>query len=314
MDKRRLIFTGFSGLLFLFTAYSCVKEDQSDYCEDVVSNSFRVYYDYSQTSRSGSYETAELLHLYVFDEQGYLLDIPYEDVSPRVGETDYYTELDLEPGEYHFVVWGNLTGCYYVTPSEPVPGVTHYDDIMVHLERDENNSVTSDPHNLYFGDFLGKTVTGQEEERVDIEIVRNTYRINVFIDDPDNVIPEDTELTLVITDKNGSFRFDNTVLDDEDLAELSYSMTFESGQTYKFETSLSLVRLEYERSTMFRLYNSLTGELVYEDDLIDMIQNAEIDLVGEFEFDILLQIRGGKVYITINGWEVTLDDNQVIFG
>lgn len=188
----------------VFTFFSCIKEDlDPDECAPA---SFRVYYSYATPgSYADLYEDAEQLHLFVFDENGYLVGTPVEDDAPRVGDETYYMQLDLNPGTYQFVAWGNLVDCYYTTPENLISGVTHQDDINLHLARAENDSILNDPHHLYFGRVTGKVVTGVGQERVDISLKRNTYRVNVYIDDPYNVVPDDIRFDLVITDNNGSY-------------------------------------------------------------------------------------------------------------
>ncbi|MCD8261815.1 MAG: FimB/Mfa2 family fimbrial subunit [Bacteroides sp.] len=296
-------------LLLIISFHSCIKEElDPDECEPA---SFRVYYTYANPrSYADIYEEAEFLYLFVFDENGYLVNTPIEDDDPRVGDETYYMQLDLEPGTYRFVTWGNPIEHYYITPEKLISGVTHYDNLTIHLVRAENDSVLHDPHHLYFGDFTDKVITGVGQERVDISLKRNTYRINVYIDDPYNIVPDDIRFDLVITDNNGSYGFDNSIADCDDL---HYKATFINHALYRFQTSLNIVRLAYDRNTLFKLYDSVTGRLFYEDDLIDMIISAEVDLDGDYEFDIILRIIGGYIYVLVNGWNVSKDDNHIIF-
>lgn len=313
-------------LFWLFAFASCIYEDLSD-CPPPAAPEVESYIRFSYVPYSAEtgegFDARELqrITVFAFDSLGrYVAGVT--DETPRLGEADYRLALSLLPGRYDFYAWGNVRDCYAFTCTEFVPRETDLRTTGLNYLRPANDTVRVSPHPLFFASaqqvVIGapSTRTSVSASNVDLHLVKDTYTLTIRL----SGLTADHRLEAVVTDNNSSFRFDNAFTD---CRYLNYCTPLDwQEEVRQHGGSLTTLRLDRERSPLFKLYNRATGKALYHEDLIDLLLASEkasgkpIDFSRQYDFTLDLvfseEEETGKVSLSIrvNGWQVV--EQQVV--
>lgn len=314
------------GFLFflLLSLASCINDDLSD-CpppfSEVESRIRFTYVPYSEVTNEG-FDARELEHItvFAFDSQGRFVTSVTDD-APRLGETDYSLALSLLPGRYDFYAWGNIRDCYTYTNTDLIPGETTIETLGVNYTRPADDTVRVAPHPFFFAsrtqvDIAGPSPTRSEVhyQEIVLPMVKNTYDVHIRL----TGLTPNHHLAAVVTDNNSSYKFDNGFINTDYLN--YYKVLGWQANIQKHAGLLTTLRLERNRSPLFKLYNRETGKALYYEDLIDLLLASEdvsgkrIDFSRQHIFTIDLIFSEGdetgkmKVCILVNDWEVVVEE------
>ncbi|MDR2495927.1 MAG: FimB/Mfa2 family fimbrial subunit [Tannerellaceae bacterium] len=252
------------------------------------------------------------VNLYIFDENGTFID-EYRILSNSV-------KLNLMPGTYDFVAWGNLSDGY-VMP-ELRAGVSKLDTLMLSLKR-ESNEITQFPKPLFYGNIMRKDVRGDMiAGQVDtIDLIKDTkyVRITTF-----GLPPDESEYACGISSLSATLKFDNTVTG---LDVLDYKPQVAQSDTAKWFVSAFALTREYgtnpsaagPTNAQLRVHYVPRAEQVFERELYPLlfaIAGSSTDAMirrDTFDITLLFDWAGATVDISVADWEGS-DGNSGLLG
>ncbi|MCD8262445.1 MAG: FimB/Mfa2 family fimbrial subunit [Bacteroides sp.] len=291
---------------------SCIKENLDD-CPVEEVHAVRlvvVTHDDEALSCTRGTQTIENVYIYVFDDE-YRYYKLWSGGAYTYGQP-YQADIDLDPGTYQFVVWTNQGDTYnnaLATYGFDDPA----DQMIVSFNYPSDGIVTYDLPDLHHGMLQDVRVVPNEENQFTITIKPDTYRLNFTVE---GLTPDSNHYSFSITDNNSHYTYDNTIVEGMDEFTYLRTTTFTNGQ---LSASMNVLRLTGDRSLQFSFSNILTGEILYSDNLIAMIQNAYTGagLLADFEniFEYDIQIRFGSslldVTISVNGWGYSGNETEL---
>jgi hypothetical protein len=160
------------------------------------------------------------VNLYVFDAvDGTLVDQYTVEQNPMPQDLTLY--LNLQPGAYDFIAWGDLKDSYELS-APAVVGVTTKSELEVLLIR--GSSVIADlPSNLYYGSINNMQVTShdlQMQRDTVIDFIKNTKEITVVAHGlaiSGSNRTAGTADDCGISANNGTLKFDNYTIGNDTL-------------------------------------------------------------------------------------------------
>ncbi len=285
---------------------SCVSEDMSDCPDDLIRVQLRLDVDVAMNSRAeAEFYDIDATRLYVFDGDG--MFVTAVDGGAYSSAEDYFLYPEIGPGQYHFVVWTNMGEHYTTTHSleQCHEEETHHSDILFYFDYPEDGLVHTDMPDLHHGALPGATVEANTYNHFTIELTPNVNRINITVEG----LPETTdEYGFTISDNNSRYNFDNSF---GPCTGLHYTRTeqFDEGE---LGASIKILRIDENRAPVFTFENTTTDQVLFTDDLIDMIHRAyaasgeTVDFATTHTFDIALKYDAQmNVTVTVNGWNYT---------
>jgi hypothetical protein len=196
-------------LLFLLSSMPGCLQDDLSVC------GMRIMFRYTENGSQDNRFATDVgqVSVYVFDATtGLFLQEHSATVDQLVDSC--VMSINIYPGNYHFIAWGNVTSDYEITPF--VKGQTSLDEALLTLKAQEN-LVSDYPDELFYGATMDYEVVPalQQNLLIPIDMMNNNKRIHVIAHglyddnsiqqaDPDNPI-----FHCLITSKNGNYRFDN---------------------------------------------------------------------------------------------------------
>lgn len=314
-------------LCLLLSVTACINEDLSD-CPPLISTiDTRIvlsYIPFSEETWEGfEAEELESITVFAFDSLGYFV-AKVTDAIPRLDDPAYSLSLHLPPGHYDFYAWGNVRDCYFYNCTGFVEKETKASLIGLEYLCPDNDSTRTAPHPLFFAsaENINLKSTKSAEgitQTVTLPLVKDTYNIWISLIG----LGQNHRLEAIVTDNNISYGFDNSF---HTCDYMHYIAPFlPDSQTDCLQTKLTTLRLERNRSPRLKLYNSIDGELIYHNDLIDLILAAEkvsgkkIDFSRQYNFKIALHFAEGKsgkttITVSVNGWQVVKKEVTIDFG
>ncbi|MDR1500541.1 MAG: FimB/Mfa2 family fimbrial subunit [Tannerellaceae bacterium] len=317
--KRLHYVYGFLSLLITVAFSSCIQDDLSDCISDK-----RIYFDYEQISSSqknGGINPDDIarMNLFIFDEKGLFVK-ECTDEAPRMNKEYFMTISGLTKGFYRFVAWGNLKEQYTLS-STLVAGETTFDDLMVSLNNIKDGKVSQVVEPLFYATHKGNNtveILEMSTQFVHLNLVEDTYKINVTVSGLDSTTVADNEYSVDVTDNNGAYKFSN---DFAQCQEFQYTQpcTIDREPNSELKSSLTVLRLTEKRKPILRLVNKQTNVVVVEDNLVGLIlaaneAGAAIDFDKTHEFDIkyeLGQTSSVDIVIYINGWKLIKQSGEL---
>jgi hypothetical protein len=251
--------------------------------------------------------------LCVFDKDGFFVEeyVEERDSLPQ----DFTIFLNLTPGVYDFVAWGNL-GEDYEYPSILEKGVTRLSDLQLSLKRNAQNEVTTLPGTLFHGGIFRKEILPtdlQFSQTLIMDMMKDTKEITVIatglaMQDPTKASV--LEYGSSITSRNGDYRFDNSISGD---TQLQYLPQETVGTEHELISKFVIMRELEDRSTASKLMinrNTPSGEieeLIPPRDLVPLLialaQEEDLDVIDSFEIRVEFDFTHGTFTINIPGWE-----------
>lgn len=264
------------------------------------------------------------LHVRAFDESGALV-LDKTDSSAAVGMEGYTMDVnELQPEKkYDFLVWaeGTNRGDSYTYGT----GLTEQ-QLTVQLKR-SNATVSNDITPLFHGRLTAQSFQREynKTQYIDIPLTKDTKNIKVVLQELHGgtiVSPDDFD--LYITDDNGFLNYDNSLLADDMLTYLPWSVQTgeagvdEAGTTVKaLVAEFSVNRLVKEGHKPLLTIKRKNGSTVLCIPLIDYFllvkgnYNSDMSdqeyLDRQDTYDLVFFIQDGRwfnSYIYINSWRI----------
>ena len=285
---------------------SCIDQKLEDCLPE--NNGIRIYFTPTAKSYAGTMlnpEEVKDIKLFIFDEKGNYLRTEH-DAQPSFS-SDYHMTLFLNPGVYTFVSWINLDKPYNQNEYSTL------EEMRVYIEKDKEDIVSTNPHALFQAYETSVKITDQTDQTVRLSLTQDVNTINVKTR---NFVPAGSNYRLTITARNGIYKFDNSFASDTD--EVHYISSMQVGDDLQLSGTQNILRLSEERKDpTLKIDNPLTGLVVYEAKLMDLIANINtngtvIDIENTHVYDILLTFSPMHdpntpnlgITISINGWIV----------
>jgi hypothetical protein len=253
------------------------------------------------------------INLYVFDADGLFIEEYSEERDSLPPSFSIF--LNLTPGVYDFIAWGNLGDDYEYPVFEK--GVTRLSEVQLSLRRDPENTVNNLPAPLYHGGIYRREIIATElqvSQTLSIDMIKDTKEIKVTasglaMQDPTKA--SDLEYGCAITSINGDYRFDNSITGD---ARLQYIPQETVGTEHQLISDFVIMRELSDRSTASRLIvnrNSADDggpaeELINVDlvpILLALAQEQDLDLVDRFNIELFFDFTHATVSINLPGWD-----------
>jgi hypothetical protein len=230
--------------------------------------------------------------------------------------------LNMFPGEYHFIAWGNVAEDYEFEPF--VQGQTTLSEAMIALRSQGNGLIEEHPDDLYFG---SQTYTVQPDLQINqlitINMVDNAKRIHVIargLYDNSTILKENVESPFhaMITSKNGRYRFDNsptgepytyiprerisTTTDNEVALFSDFVVLREMNENTVTDSHLRIVHRATKAGEEEEFYDMSLTQLLL------IVANAAgagntIENMDEFTVEIVVSRTNGTVDVIINNWQ-----------
>jgi hypothetical protein len=259
------------------------------------------------------------VNLYVFDADTKLF-LSEQSATVEQMLDSCMLSLNIFPGNYTFVAWGNVTNDYEFEPF--VQGQTTLDDAVLTLRSQDDNRLIEDyPDNLYFGSQTYTVIPDiQANQLITMDMVNNNKRIHLIargLYDDNSVMEEDPErpsFHASITSKNGRYQFNNNPTGEqytyippserisvEEQALLSEFVVLRELSTGVTDSRLRVVYREAgtragEEEEFYEM--SLTNLLL----LVASATETTIENTDEFTVEILISRTNGTVEIVIDEW------------
>lgn len=249
-------------LLFLL-ASSCMKEKKYD-CGATLRLSFS--YTFNADGRERLREEVSRVHLYLFDRAGYLYSSTVLDVEEF--DDSRSVVVDVDPGEYTAVAWGNLDSGSYTVSGLDASRENTRTAMSVRLITDPNGEVNSTAADLFHG-MVAVSAVRTGDNRANVLLVRNTNDINVLLEPATGTRSAGEGPDVRITGTNGALDFENSTAATEPTIYLpDYSVTLYNGQAYDM-ARFKVMKLEIGDDTLLSIY--LDGELNRRESLTGLI-------------------------------------------
>lgn len=285
---------------------SCIDQKLEDCLPE--NNGIRIYFTPTAKSYASTMlnsEEVKDIKLFIFDEKGNYLRTEH-DAQPSFS-SDYHMTLFLNPGVYTFVSWINLDKPYNQNEYSTL------EEMRVYIEKDKEDIVSTNPHALFQAYETSVKITDQTDQTVRLSLTQDVNTINVKTR---NFVPAGSNYRLTITARNGIYKFDNSFASDTD--EVHYISSMQIGDSSQLTGTQNILRLSEDRKDpILKIDDPLTGSVVYEAKLMDLIANINangtvIDIANTHVYDILLIFPPKNDYvfpdvgitISINGWIV----------
>ena len=288
---------------------SCVRPDLSD-CSSI-RLTVRTLTD--ATRSVGDTYNIENVTVYVFDNQNRFITA-FESGAYSGSGLVFTTELNLDPGTYHFVVWTNQGDTYTTTHSveqchQDKPSLS---DLTLYMNCPSNKTLTTDIQDLHYGILTNAVVTANTDHEFTVVISPNTYRINFSVEG----LTENTDrYAFSVRDDNSHYMFNNSIVSGKDTFNHLRMTSFADN---KLTASMKTLLLTESRSPLFELSNNTTGKSLFSADLVALIKKAytawgqTVDFDNIYEYDIIITFRGNLgLIISVNGWVYMINDTEL---
>lgn len=303
---------------------SCLRE-QTAMCESWLLLRFRYTLNNQHTNLFGN--NIQKVTVYVFDDEG-----KYVNSFSEQGEhltNDYVMRVPLSEGKYSVVAYGGDFTTFSTgelssqgnTLSETLrKGLTDLSNFRTELK---NTGGEGDylypsvvPDDLYAGFVTDAVAMVGNQKITEVELIKDTKQVIVRIA---NTAPATVQSAYVaaqpfdvsITALNGRYRADNNI--DLNHGTFKYTPVNMIAGTDFVEAELKIMRLMLGQVSRLVVKNSLTSEVIYNENMIDQIllnpkykTQEDFDREDRFIFEMGIQTEGNQIQITvvINGWKI----------
>jgi hypothetical protein len=238
--------------------------------------------------------------------------------------------INIEPGDYDFIVWGNTLNDYDITPFER--GKTTIDEAKLTLKVQADRVKQVYPDSLYYGSVLDAKVLAadlQANQIINVDMQKNNKIIHVIahgLYDDNSILEEDSvspSFNCYIDSKNGNYRFNNyptgehytyipkeRVLKTEKVLSSDFNILREFNNPAQTDSRIRVVHRNktkqgtVEEEEFFNI--SLTACLLI------VAAAGDISLTEEFTIEIFVTHTNGTVSIKIGDWQSGGDGTGVI--
>lgn len=244
----------------------------------------------------------------------YIFDADNKYIASCRGEAytgePYEFYLNLESGDYHFVVWTNQGDRYRTSKSlsddlKNRTTLSELEFIYDHSTHDCQSELIPD---LLYGS-TSRTIDANRDNHVDVLMRPDTYTIRIKV----KGLPACADdFDFSISDNNSHYAFDNTIIEGKEHFQHTRTCRQAGGE---LNTSIRTLRLSHDRSPLFAFSNATTGERLFENCLIKTICGAyeaagqSVDFNKMFTYDIVLSYDVNmNLTVSVNGWNYNPKD------
>jgi hypothetical protein len=330
----------------LFLLVGCVNDDLS-VC------GFNVHFKYTRNTTHTDRFAKEItkVNLYIFDADSTSTDyeklVDEYTIEQNPMPEDLTIYLNLIPGHYEFVAWGNLKGSYELT--EPaVKGITTKSDLEIQLIRGVGATTINElPSNLYYGSLEQVKVTPHDlliQKDIVIDLIKNTKEITVIAHGL-AIMTESraagTAYDCGLSSLDGNLNFDNYTIGDETLQYIPDASVEEDSLLVsrfsivrdhadvkdhagilKYRSPQSRVKIERSdpngipfRTLLDRdLYPILVAAAENDPLLLSNGIDSKVDIKDKYQIDIYFDETFGTATIVVEGWTINESDVPVYGG
>lgn len=321
---------------FMATACESAIFDEEGDCS--VNYRIRFKYDMNMKFADAFNNCVGSVHLFAFGPDGVLAYHKSEGGEILKNE-DYAMDVDLQPGKYTLVVWGGLSdGNSFNLCTSIAEGSTTLEQLQCEMKKEYDQAgnafVDDDLNNLFHG---MKSVDLPDEPGTHtrtVSLTKNTNVVRVVLQhlSGKDIMPGD--FIYEITDDNGYFAHDNTVLDDEEVDYYPWSEYSGTAGVYSAKTvtavnvtvaEFTVSRLVVENNPRLTIYNSENNEKVLSIPLKDyallvkgnynkkMDDQEYLDRQDEYNLTFFLDEndKWASSRIIINSWHVVLQNSDL---
>ena len=299
------------------------------------------------------YATVETVHLFVFDKESGQL------VFERIEKTDNlksaaelglgsgtdksYMSIDVQPGTYKLIAWCGLDENDHNNAFQLVDATRSlYSHCKIKFDASGKPVNQEKYQALYHGrvESAEIAVQNQGSQVIPIELTKNTNDITVWVQHT-NATFENGDYNVVYTDKNGTIRFEDNGIDNDDMLEyhphttqlLTSDSEYNGAQVEAgaLIAHISTSRLMADNSESARLeVKDSTGKTVYSLPFIKYLiqmqtftDDQQYYLDCEDTYNCTFYLTGGKegddgnwvpLQIIINNWTKVPDQSGEIVG
>jgi hypothetical protein len=261
------------------------------------------------------------VNLYVFDANTKLF-LSEQSATVEQMLDSCMLSLNIFPGDYTFVAWGNVVNDYEFEPF--VQGQTTLDDAVLTLKSQDGSRLIDDyPDYLYFGSQTYTVIPDiQANQLITIDMVNNNKRIHLIargLYDDNSIMevdPEKPSFHAYITSKNGRYRFNNNptgeqytyispserVSVDEQALISDFVILREFSTAGMTDSRLQVVHRDVTRAEEEEFIPggvSLTTLLL----MVASATETTIENTDDFTVEILVDHTNGTVELVINEWQ-----------
>lgn len=296
---------------------------------------YNIYfkYDYNMKYANAFANEVNSVALFVFDQNGTLVESVVEDDASALSAENYYIPLELPRGKYELLSWAGLMDeSSFDLLATAQEGVTKKDELKVKMNRTTSGGVAvvdKDLKPLYHG-TLSLDVTDQEgtyNETMSLTKDTNVIRIVLQQNEGNGVSVEDFDFE--ITAANGYYNWDNSLLSDETIHYQPWAVSNGTASVGKAVTSVSVAVAELTigrmidgQSPILTVKKKSDGEVVFQIPVADyallvkgyynrnMSNQEYLDRQDEYNMTFFLgeDEQWISSSIIINAWTVVLDN------
>ena len=272
-----------------------------------------------------------------FDSESGDLKGRFMESGQTLKQDGYRMKLDLEPGQYDFVVWCGLEeneGQFSVSDN-----ITKKEQAKCTMSRNRNSHGKATQNSQLHSLFHGYLSAGLDEKPGDhvfpVSLIKDTNNINFSLQDVSGKELDPNRFTITMNINNGSIDYNNSLLDDEDI---EYSPYYQASGSASVDTKaeetrhdivvaeISTSRLVEDHNPTLDITDNLTGNIVYSVPLVKwalMLKSEQYSSMGdqeyldrEDEYNVVLYVKENDVVddsnylaasIIINGWRIVLN-------
>jgi hypothetical protein len=269
---------------------------------------FHLLFSYSDEDSPSLFEATAIKNgtLFIFDEQDSLIaQLP---ITNPVLNQKYHVELELDSGMYQFVTWfyQNSAPYYFTIPQPEIVRMKEAARLNVLIPQESSRTFTNfdSSSRLVYGQTQIndlEQLTGKKPIEIPLELDYNSIHIRI-----NGLEKTDDEYEISITDNNGIYSFDNTILPMDDFHYTSTTRFQDNSDV--LTASLNVLKLQHGHTRPILLIKNITQDrLIYTGSLISILQeayhnNGVIDFQHTHIFYLELLMNGETISVLINDW------------
>lgn len=296
MKKLNNIFFGrISIIISLFLLCGCIYDDP-----DCPTGVF-LRFEYTLNTRYIDLfdEQVNDLTLFFYNEEDKLVFT--RDISANQLDQDNRLYLDLDPGNYRVIVWGNLYDTHFSWGSPD-----SFSTFRLDLLYGEGGEVI-DQHDPLFHGTVSFNLQDRERKENTVELIKDTHTIHVIMED-ELPVTRNTEKYALITGCNGCYDMENNPIAESTLLQYMPQYTSLDNGTQADFTVLRLFQdddlelsLGWDGKDGFIKTNPLVAELMKHPEIKT---NIDLDRWDDYTLTYRRDSYGAITLIRINDWDV----------
>ncbi|MDR1344471.1 MAG: FimB/Mfa2 family fimbrial subunit [Tannerellaceae bacterium] len=255
------------------------------------------------------------INIYIFDSAGIFIDEYILDANQLKGENRI--KLNLPPGKYSFVAWGNLGTDYELPVFQK--GKTTINQATLSLKRIEK-TISNHPGSLFFGSLPQADILPAlwKNQVLTIDMTKDTNKIRIIAKGLSAQDLARNSFSCRIVSANGDYKFDNSLNSSEKIMYIPKSSIDELSRMI---SDFVIMRELKDGSTQSRLiitYSSPNGEPAKEicninltELLLSQSKTKDLDIEDYYEIELAFDFTSGSATIHIKGWETIDTGNNV---